>query len=333
MKIRGWLSILLAAVLAMTALPSSAWAAITCKSSTGEPALYSFGGLSTVHVDPDVPDGTVLATHAGWGALNRPVTINCQNMPPEGTLSIFEVTSGADVGQNIHATGIAGIGLRAAYAADDFYPRTGTIGREFHPTQVVYLTVEIIKIGEITGPGTLHGEFIKGTIPAADGFQFWSYRWNTVVTISPQKPTCKVATPAVDAFLGNVQLSAFDGVGSSSPARPFSIDLMCGGGHAAGLLQVAATITDAGNPLNRSDRMALSAASSAKGVAIQVLKDDQVLKFGPDSSAVGAINQWSAGHAGNGLFRIPLTARYLQTAPVIEPGTANGRATFTLSYP
>ena len=333
MKIRGWLSILLAAVLATTALPSSAWAAITWKSSTGEPALYSFGGLSTVHVDPDVPDGTVLATHAGWGTLNRPVTINCQNMPPEGTLSIFEVTSGADVGQNIHTTGIAGIGLRIGYGTGQFYPLTYLYGRDIWPPNLSYLSLEIIKIGDITGSGTLQGEVLKASVPAADGFKWWSVRLRSAVTITPQKPTCKVATPAVDAFLGNVQVSAFDGVGSSSPARPFSIDLMCGGGHAAGLLQVAATITDAGNPLNRSDRMALSAASSAKGVAIQVLKDDQVLKFGPDSSAVGAINQWSAGHAGNGLFRIPLTARYLQTAAVIEPGTANGRATFTLSYP
>ncbi len=333
MKIRGWLSILLVTVLAMTVLPSSAWAAITCKSTTGEPAVNYVGGLSTVHINPDVPDGTVLATRSGWFELHRPLTITCQNTPPEGILGVWEVTTGAEVGQNIHATGIAGIGVRAAFATGQFYPTTAIYGRDFYPVNLKYLSLEIIKIGDITGSGTLQGEIVKATVPAADGFQLWSIRLSNPVTISPQKPTCKVATPAVEAFLGNVQLSAFDGVGSSSPARPLSIDLMCGGGHAAGLVQVAATITDAGNPLNRSDRMALSAASSAKGVAIQVLKDGEVLKFGPDSSAVGAINQWSAGHAGNGLFRIPLTARYLQTAAVIEPGTANGRATFTLSYP
>lgn len=79
--------------------------------------------------------------------------------------------------------------------------------------------------------------------------------------------------------------------------------------------------------------MTQTAASQAIGVTIQVLRDGQVLKIGPDSSATGTAKQWSAGQVANGLFGSAVAARYLQTAGTVTAGTANGRVTFTTSYP
>ena len=48
----------------------------------------------------------------------------------------------------------------------------------------------------------------------------------------------------------------------------------------------------------------------------------------------GNTNQWSAGTIVQGVaqFKIPLTAKYVQTAAAVTTGQANGRATFTLNY-
>lgn len=92
------------------------------------------------------------------------------------------------------------------------------------------------------------------------------------------------------------------------------------------------TLTDQIQPANRSDRLTLTGDSTATGVALQLLHGNAVLSYGADSNAPDNPNQWQAGSTGNGTFQITLTARYLQTEPTVHPGTANGLATFTLSY-
>jgi type 1 fimbria pilin len=98
------------------------------------------------------------------------------------------------------------------------------------------------------------------------------------------------------------------------------------------MTSVYTTLTDQTNPANQSNTLSLSASSTASGIGIQVLNGNTVISYGPDSSVVGNPNQWLAGSTGNGTFNIPLTARYAQTAPTVKPGTANGIATFTMSY-
>ncbi|SEU44009.1 hypothetical protein SAMN03159335_06983 [Burkholderia cepacia] len=54
---------------------------------------------------------------------------------------------------------------------------------------------------------------------------------------------------------------------------------------------------------------------------------------GCSTSAPSNPNQWKAGNIpqGQGVFTIPLTARYIQTG-TLKGGTANAVATFTMSY-
>ncbi|WP_269139617.1 fimbrial protein [Burkholderia stagnalis] len=152
------------------------------------------------------------------------------------------------------------------------------------------------------------------------------------VVIDPQVPTCRVTTPAITVPLGSMRASTFTGVGTPSPSKPFNIELECSGIETGKNLNVYTTLTDHTNPGNVSDTLTLAKDSTATGIGIQVLNGSTVVKYGPDSSAIGNKNQWKAGAAGNGTFTIPLTARYVQTAPKITPGTANGLATFTMSY-
>ena len=140
----------------------------------------------------------------------------------------------------------------------------------------------------------------------------------------PRKPTCLVSTPSLAMRLGEVSIRQFDGIGSVAGSTTQAISLECSGGTGAAL-DVSVTLTDQSNPSNRSDRLSLAAGSTASGVALQLLHNNQLLSYGDP-------NGWLAGSTDNGVFQIPLTARYIQTERLIRPGTANGLATFTMSY-
>ena len=59
---------------------------------------------------------------------------------------------------------------------------------------------------------------------------------------------------------------------------------------------------------------------------------DSVVWFGADSSASNNHNQWFIGEYGNYTVTIPFKAQYYQRAAQVTPGSANGLATFTMSY-
>ncbi|MGY2291019.1 fimbrial protein [Pseudomonas sp. SDO528_S397] len=161
------------------------------------------------------------------------------------------------------------------------------------------------------------------------GFQFVQLG-NTLVG-PPRPPTCSVTTPSIPLNLGAVAAKDFKGVGSVAGAATRTLELDCAGGTGA-RVEVWVTLTDQVNPANRTDRLSLTAASSARGVAVQLLHGNTLIRYGPDSAAIGNPNQWLAASTDNGPVQIPLTARYIQTEPLIQPGTANGLATFTMSY-
>ncbi|WP_155634515.1 fimbrial protein [Burkholderia stagnalis] len=193
------------------------------------------------------------------------------------------------------------------------------------------LYIFLIKTGPITEGGVFSGRV--GSMWPKDLGVGALVEWHLGnMVINPQVPTCRVTTPAITVPLGSMRASTFTGVGTPSPSKPFNIELECSGIETGKNLNVYTTLTDHTNPGNVSDTLTLAKDSTATGIGIQVLNGSTVVKYGPDSSAIGNKNQWKAGAAGNGTFTIPLTARYVQTAPKITPGTANGLATFTMSY-
>ncbi|WP_081007116.1 fimbrial protein [Pseudomonas protegens] len=128
--------------------------------------------------------------------------------------------------------------------------------------------------------------------------------------------------------------TAFNGVGGRSSPVVFSINLSCSGGDPGISIASYVTLTDTSNLNNISDILSLPHESSASGPGIQISKDGGIVKYGPDSTAIGTINQWKAGdiQTGASVFRIPLRASYIQTKPKVTTGAAIGRANFTLSY-
>ncbi|WP_260427086.1 fimbrial protein [Burkholderia stagnalis] len=325
----------------MFVMPGRAWA--TCyviQSGEAGPAVLTAPGFN-LSFDPNVPDGTVLLTKKLSFLNARSSVVRCQ----VGLRATFFFPRNGSSNPGVYPTGIPGVGMAMWFTTGggalagkwgrviDYYTATDMKFPEgLHPGGFGGITLQFVKTGPITAGGVISGEV--GHMRAEDGHSLplVSWRIGGGIVVDPQVPTCRVTTPAITVPLGNVPASTFTGVGSVSTGKPVNIVLECSGGNTGTFTNVYTTLTDHTNPGNVSDTLSLATDSTATGLGIQVLNGSTVIKYGPDSSAAGNTNQWKAGEAGNGTFTIPLTARYVQTAPKITPGTANGLATFTMSY-
>jgi type 1 fimbria pilin len=203
-------------------------------------------------------------------------------------------------------------------------------------------TVEVIKIADQVGSGNVFPLGSQGSafpLTMGNGTGLFPYGSQLEIVggipiIAPKPPTCSVQTPSIAVPMGNIPVSDFSGVGSSSPrTQPVKISLTCAGGDGSSPVSIYTTLTDNTNQANLTDVLSLTPSSQATGVGIQIMKDGTPLKYGPDSNAPGNTNQWYAGATTTaGQFDILLTAGYVQTLPTVTPGTANAVATFTMSY-
>ncbi|KGB93026.1 MULTISPECIES: fimbrial protein [Burkholderia] len=283
--------------------------------------------------DPSVPVGTVLFTKTlSMGGVSGNGTITCESPG----LSITRHGKYTPTGSyNTWPSPVAGVGYRMRYSTNNlWFPWTTDFGSVNQlPIGTPNIVLELVKTGPITAGGALTGE-IAGSWVQNGAFQFLSFVIVGSIPIQPLVPTCRVTTPSIAVSLGNVVQKSLTGVGTTTSARPFNIQLRCSGGTSGSTTRMYTTLTDASHPANVSSVLSLGADSTASGVGIQVLRgnNDTLISYGPDSSQAGNPNQWFVGQFGNVDVTIPLKARYVQTAPDVKAGTANGRATFTMSY-
>ncbi len=208
-----------------------------------------------------------------------------------------------------------------------------------HPGSFAYqyaiVTVELIKTadGDITAGGVLDSDFLYERATDAFGQLLAQYSFSSPVVLRPKVPTCTPQAPE-PVRMAQTVTQKLTSIGSTGAPRSFLISLLCKGGIPGSLTNAYVTLTDVANPGNIGNALTLSKTSVAKGVGVQIRKDDQILGFGPDSNAAGNRNQWFAGAVAYGQARldIPLTARYVKTGENVTIGSANAAATFTISY-
>ncbi|MCD9085418.1 fimbrial protein [Stenotrophomonas sp. SY1] len=325
-------------VAALVGANAGAMAAVTCTSAPSGIYRVPISTPSSIAIDPDVDDGTVLKILT---FNNRPSgfpTVTCKNGSTNVSpisLRYAMVTGALQTDGITYASGIDGIGLRLMTPGGAYLPRTvASQVAPFQPGIDGTAQLLIVKIGAISGKGVLGAKRVAEvrTGPTSGDYLYTSYELAGAVEIVPQKPTCSVTNSVIPVSMMPEQHLPFTGVGSTSREVPWAIKLSCGGGLAGSSVAVFGVLTDAANPMNRSDMLPLSADSSAKGIAIQVLREGKLIHFGPDSAEAEVENQWAGGRAPNGTYSIPFTSRYVQTEHLVTSGTANARATFTLSY-
>ena len=292
------------------------------------PHAFTLQGPASIAFDPTLDVGSTLwsgsvnAVGSGGGSCSS------------GLFRIDFVGSRTYQGNNLYDSGIPGIGYRLKFTS------SGSCTKVLWPSSCTdswagvmgthSLLVELVKTGPITSGGTLSGVFAEWKVGAE---QYLRYSWRGSVIVKPVIPTCKVATPSIPVPLGTIPAGKFSGMGSTSKSESFNIALQCSGGDAGRTTDIHLTLTDQTVPSNRTAVLSLTSGSTAQGVGIQVKSGTTLISYGPDSAAQDNPNRWYAGAAANGTFQIPLSASYVQTGAVVKGGSANGRATFTMSYP
>ncbi|MBI6635906.1 fimbrial protein [Pseudomonas paralactis] len=276
---------------------------------------------------------------------SSPIVVTQLSNVDERYFQVLSSASQVSGFEDVFFTGVAGIGVRyKVLATTRDYPGgvNAKIGVRYPIKQWAAgdsyqqeFSIELVKVGSISTTSVTVPSLTMYLCPDY-GQPCWSRFTLQVSGTSSVKvgPSCKVSTPVIPVRLGKVSLSSFANIGDASSPSYFSISLSCTGGDVGVSTYPYVTLTDVVSPGNISDVLSLSTGSTASGIGIQVFHGDDLLKFGPDSSAPDNVNQWKAGEIkrGEALFQIPLRARYVRTGKSMQPGTANGQATFTFSW-
>jgi type 1 fimbria pilin len=313
-------------VLMVSAIPSLAHAACTQAPNGMVSATVTMPTQATIPRDATI--GTVIAR----GSVKWTVNNQGASCPGNSTQSrvIANMRGGASDANNIWPTSNPNIGLKiimdgsTVVGTANGTTTLGTCGGgscySYYGTQA---EIQVIKTGPVVDTWTL----AAGPVLEASIGGILSTRISiTGVDIIGQ--TCTVTTPSVSVDLGKVPRTSFTAVGSTAGEKGFQIGLDCRGAVA----NVGITFIDAVDPQNATTTLPLTRESTAGGVGIQILYSGSPVRYGADSSVAGNPGQVMLGTINNATRNLDFSGRYVQTAPTVTPGTANGLATFTMSY-
>jgi type 1 fimbria pilin len=258
----------------------------------------------------------------------------------------WQIKTGPVVANRVGATSVAGVGYTVWMSGGGFsgdvvmdstWNNSVAPGGGTSPTfqSQLYVTVNLVVTGQVAGGSLAFNPGGGVGLPDQIAQFFVDNRGGTLFTVNSSAnasaitaSACSVTTPSISVDLQSVNASAFQQVGDTAGSQATSINLNC----PASTIRIFVTLTDSSNPTNISNILSLKQESTAQGVGLQILTDGKPVSFGPDSSAAGNTNQWFVGASSGGPVSIPLVVQYIRTASVIRPGSANGAATFTMSY-
>ena len=312
---------ILGVIVILSAMPSFVWA--EC------PVLLTVQGPDKITIDPSIPVGSTLWTSTLPSDAKE---TTCDT----GSYTIYFNGTDPYKNNNVYFTSIPGVGIKMRMTVPkvcttSWWPSSCYNSNWATGVVQFNLEIELIKIGNITTSGTLSGIFANWT--TSKGQTILNIVWGGGgVQVTPTTPTCSPVTNSIRVPLGTVSSSMFGGVGTFSPAEAFNLTLNCSGGQEGGTTDIYVTLSDQANPGNRTDTLPLTSGSTARGLGIQILNNGTPVRFGPPSAGIGAEYQWLAGTTGNGIFTVPLAARYIKTETSLVPGSANGVAVFTIDY-
>lgn len=298
------------------------------------------------------------------GTINKYLKIKSISMPPSSY-------KGPGRLQHIYETGVPGVGVAIWKGNSAVTAETTTQIKEY-PIHVKYVSgasttldssfsFGLVKTGDIS-PGVINGANFPVIISALSNgsnmnmpadVTLATITFSGVINVTSQ--TC--TTPDVKVDLGIYEKSKyFKGQGSVTAWKDASIHLTnCPrfhGYYAFGGEDI--TINEEGeqniptataNVLDFSIQPTTEIIDNANGVMAISSADNNVaatgvgIQFGRGVASGSPVpfnfagpNRYTPPVDGTPTFTIPLVARYIQTAPDITPGRADGKAVFTINY-
>jgi len=190
-----------------------------------------------------------------------------------------------------------------------------TLGGEI---KVWYISLGGLKSGVYTMPDTLVAQLTAHE--ESGGTLNWVDMILSGTTLTVEAKGCELQSNAVGVELGQFAVADFNGVGSSTRAKKFSIAMDCDPD-----IQVNLNVANSNAVSGAAGVVGLTAdEESATGVGIQIMKEDGVpISLGQDEEMLISTE---------GLNNINLQARYFQVDEKVVPGAANAVANFTIRY-
>lgn len=322
-------------------LPLSALA-FTCKQVTALTTLSP----QNITVQRDIPVGSVIGTQITSGTV---AAYSCTNSDPKLSYQQMGIKGygtyvGNFNGRRVYKTNIEGVGyaiggvsvsacggttrwVDGVTGTADGNPNNRTICsvNGIFDSQPITLKAMITfyKTAEVTGSGTVTARNV-GAFILRNNQSGW-FSPESDINISSFNVTtlaCTVNTPVISVPMGSVNKNEFSGLGSwpgNVNTRNFTIPLICNAGTRVNV-RLDGNVNDAAKGVININ----SARDGASGVGIQLLHGNNPLMLG--------VPFFSGENLTQGRYDIPFQARYFQTGNVINPGTANASATFTLTY-
>ncbi|HHB1427641.1 TPA: fimbrial protein [Serratia odorifera] len=309
----------------------------TCYVTTNNPQDIIMN-VGRVLITPTTKVGDVLAT--GKFDIRRDNSISCSG---RSTLYGRILQGGpSTLSDKIWTTNVPGVGIR-------LYRQIGTQEGAYYPHELYrnggvylaegYFVVEVIKIAEQTGtgslaPGQYSTYYVDGSGPSRP--ILISHVLANSITIVTS--SCSVDTGSKNKVinLATVPSATFRGVGSTAAEQDFSLNINCiggtgteflPGGGGEGLVNVRFDYTPDGSNAPGVLK-SLQDTNAASGVSVQLLN-------GSTSAPIKNGESVYAGHTianQTNTITLPLKARYYQTGTRIKGGVIKSIATFTIEY-
>ena len=340
-------------VLGLASLSAPVMAACTWAGSDWTPKQLTLTG-GVVYAPRDIPVGSTLNTaltlrELSFGdalACGAPASYSTTLMGPLATnipVDTMRVPANALLQTNVPGIGLAiyMTGFAAGWESpvgnpERFIPFSmnynGSFAVGMPSAMMRYL---LVKTGDI--PAGTHSINQLVARASTDRGAIFDLNFTATVTVAgcsmPAAPGNQINVP-----MGTWEKRVFNGKGSTSPAQSFAITLnacIAGNNYPVNTngyffnnyaaIQIDAnkssTVIDAANGI-----LSLSSDSTAQGLAIQILRENGTqMNLGQSLRLTRVVN---------GTTTVPLQARYIQTGegPTPQPGSANGYASFSVTY-
>lgn len=296
--------------------------------------------LGSVVVQRDAPIGTVVATvnDSALGGRNNFIQCTYSGFTTQwaaGSGGFTPVTYG---GQTLYQSGIPGLAFRVVTpGAGSTAGRYGT-GPLPRSLSTVACTssggnwyrlcggtwgsyrLQLVKIAATTGSGPL----TTGSITQALVVGQTNIINYTIASGSVQTVACSVTNPNITVTMGKAKNTDFSGPGSTSGDADFAVKLNCDASTNVNLTLSPGSSGAADAPAGVLNLDNAGASASASGVGVQLLYNSAPVALGSRIRI--------ATTAADGIYDIPLKARYIQTEARVMPGKADANATFTMTY-
>ncbi|PAK12442.1 fimbrial protein [Burkholderia ubonensis] len=347
--------ILLISILAMLSLPS--YAQTICWSIIGSSSMQ-FPAQTISSAADGGNNGTAVSSGATNNSIRTTIvqinaSLDCND--GSGLRGVVVIPGTAEknaatytqngVEHAVWDTGVPGVGIAMAARGDeagDWIPITsreqsiGTIKEKGGSTNpyINALRATLVFTGRLkTGVYNINIKPVYTTIQKSTSKVLRNATMSIVGTVTVKAGSCRLASGATQSVtMPKVSVYGIEHARDTSgvSSSPFSFGLQCDPE-----VKVYATMTDASNPLNLSDTLSLGAGSTARGVGIQIYRENETtpVRYGPDSSVSGNSNQWYVGTAGsNGVVGLSFRAKYAATGTTITAGSVKAQSTITFSY-